>query len=649
MSFLSRIRAVVAIASLAPAGSTLAQQPDSTSLPRVIITASRVETPLAGSVLASTVLSGDTLRRAGIRDVAEALRMVPGVAIARTGGPGAQTSLFVRGGESDYVRVLVDGVAVNDAGGAIDLSWLSLHDVDRIEVVRGPSSVLYGTDAVTGVVQIFTRHGRGAPRFEAAAEAGRYGTVRGELSVIGGGATAGVAVTGARERSDGLLPFNNDYAGEVFSLRSYLRVGDSRVQFAARHGDETYHYPTDGAGNVVDHNAWRADRRTTLAADAAHQFNPRWRGELTLTSHTGQGRTLDLPDDASDTAGFHSYRSRGKLRRQSAGARLHFAPTTASVMTVGAEWSTDQQESRDSSNYDASTNAFDAERLNRGYFGQWLMERGRLVVSAGARYDDNDSFGDFRTARVAAAWRLWNGGVIRASTGNAFKAPTFLESFSSAFSIGNAALRPERSRSWEVGVRHDRPDGRWRLGATWFDQRFADLIQYTFAAPGQPNFFNVARATARGLEVDGESSVVGLLRVVGSATFLRSRVEDAGFDTDAGAAFVAGQRLLRRPSHSATLGVSADRGGTLLDLTAHFTGARDDRDFSSYPATPVRLPAHARVDLSAERELTTVAEGSAVHVLARLENLFGAGYQEVAHFPAPGRALVVGVRLAPRR
>lgn len=649
MSFLSRIRVVVAFASLAPAGFTLAQPPDSTSLPRVVITASRVETPLAGGVLASTVLSGDTLRRAGIRDVAEALRVVPGVAIARTGGPGAQTSLFVRGGESDYVRVLVDGVAVNDAGGAIDLSWLSLHNVDRIEVVRGPSSVLYGTDAVTGVVQIFTRHGRGAPRFEAAAEAGRYGTVRGELSVLGGGATAGIALTGARERSDGLLPFNNGYASEVFSLRSHLRVGDSRVQFAARHGDETYHYPTDGAGNVVDHNARRGDRRTTLAADVAHQFSSRWRGELTLTSHTGQGRTLDLPDDASDTAGFHSYRSRGTLQRQSAGARLHFAPTTASVLTVGAEWSTDQQESRDSSNYDATTNAFDAERLNRGYFGQWLMERGRLMVSAGARYDDNDSFGDFRTARVAAAWRLWNGGVIRVSTGNAFKAPTFLESFNSAFSIGNAALLPERSRSWEIGVRHDRPGGRWRLGATWFDQRFADLIQYTFAAPGQPNYFNVARATARGLEVDGESSIAGLLRVVGSVTFLRSRVEDAGFDTDAGATFVAGQRLLRRPSHSATLGLSSDRGGTLLDLTAHFTGARDDRDFSSYPATPVRLPAHARVDLSAQRELTTVAQGSAVHVLARLENLLGAGYQEVANFPAPGRTLVVGVRLAPKR
>lgn len=647
-SVLLRAASVAAVALAFPAA---AQRPDSTTLPRVVITATRVETPVAGEAFASTVLSGNELRRAGVRDLAEALQRVPGVAIARTGGPGAQASLFLRGGESDYVRVMIDGVPVNDAGGAIDLSWLSLHDVERIEVVRGPSSVLYGTDAVTGVVQIFTREGRGAPRLEAAAEAARYGTTRGEVALLAGDATAALALTAARDRSDGLLPFNNAYASDLFTLRGRMHPGArTRLQFAARHADETYHYPTDGAGAVVDRNAWRADRRAALSAELAHEFTTRWRGEVGVTQHRARGRTLDLPDDAADTAGFFAYRSRAAVLRRSAGARLHFASGPASIVTLGVEWASDRQESTDSSNYDAAPNHFDADRLNRAYFAQWLAERGRLSFSAGARYDDHDTFGDFRTARGALAWRISRELVVRVAAGNAFKAPTFFESFSTAFSVGNPSLVPERSRSWEVGLRHDRPDGRLALGATWFDQRFQDLIQYTFQGAGQPNYFNVARASARGLELDGAASVSSWLRAFASGTLLRTRVEDAGFDTGTEATFVRGERLLRRPSASATAGLSAvPSARTTFDVTARFTGSRDDRSFVTYPATPVRLPAYTRLDVGATQAVAAFGAGTGLQLHARIENLLGARYTEVANFPAPGRTLAVGMRLEVRR
>src|SRR5688500_3660605 len=129
------------------------------SLPRVVITATRVDVPLGSTISATTVLDRAFIERTGVRDVAELLRVVPGVLVARSGGPGAQSSLFLRGGENDYVRFLIDGVPVNDPGGALDLAWLSVDDIERIEVVRGPASVLYGTDAVTGVVQPVTRRG----------------------------------------------------------------------------------------------------------------------------------------------------------------------------------------------------------------------------------------------------------------------------------------------------------------------------------------------------------------------------------------------------------------------------------------------------------------------------------------------------------
>ena len=163
------------------------QQPqDTVVLKPVVVTATRV--PVSADLVASavTVLRGADLVAQGVRTVAQALETVPGAHVAETGSFGGQTSLFMRGGESDYTKVLLDGVALNQAGGAIDLANLTTDNVDRIEIVRGPVSVLYGTDAVTGVIQIFTRSGQGPARFGADVGAGTYGSTRGAVDIAGG-------------------------------------------------------------------------------------------------------------------------------------------------------------------------------------------------------------------------------------------------------------------------------------------------------------------------------------------------------------------------------------------------------------------------------------------------------------------------------
>src|SRR5947207_1750608 len=164
------------LSSLAASVAAAAQEPDTVVLNPVVVTATRVPTPADAVTAAVTTLSGRELQLRGIRTVAEALRAVPGAAVVETGSYGGQTSLFLRGGESDYVKVLVDGVPQNQPGGAFDFADLTTDNVDRIEIVRGPASVLYGSDAVTGVIQIFTRTGSGAPRVTAAARAGTYGS-----------------------------------------------------------------------------------------------------------------------------------------------------------------------------------------------------------------------------------------------------------------------------------------------------------------------------------------------------------------------------------------------------------------------------------------------------------------------------------------
>jgi len=210
---------------------TVQQPQDTVVLKPVVVTATRV--PVAADLVASavTVLRGSDLVARGIHTVAAALENVPGAHVVETGSLGGQTSLFMRGGESDYTKVLIDGVPLNQAGGAIDLAHLTTDNVDRIEIVRGPVSVLYGTDAVTGVVQVFTRTGQGPARLGADLRGGTYGSTQGAVDIVGGTSTIGYSARVSRFSSDGLYPSNNQYRNSVVSAA--LRVRRTRAPMRA--------------------------------------------------------------------------------------------------------------------------------------------------------------------------------------------------------------------------------------------------------------------------------------------------------------------------------------------------------------------------------------------------------------------------------
>ena len=617
------------------------------SLPKVVITATRVDVPLGSTISATTVLDRPFIERTGIRDVAELLRLVPGVLVARSGGPGAQSSLFLRGGESDYVRFLIDGVPVNDPGGALDLAWLSVEDIERIEVVRGPASVLYGTDAVTGVVQLFTRRGA---RDVATAEVagGSYGYRLATVGASTGSDGLNLTLGFSGERSDGLLPFNSEYLRDMVSagLRGRPSVS-TRVELSIRSVIDEFHFPTDGAGGIEDRNAFRENFHFTGSAKVVHTFSPRVNGELSLTAMNTRGEDSDRPDSEADTVGFYYYDARTVVRRRGADARVNVVLSTNSVLTLGAEAARETQRGKDSSNFSFERSRFAEDRANGAVYGQWISEHGRLSLTAGARYDDNDTFGSFRTARAGVSLRAWQGGIVRATIGTAFKAPTFFESFNTAFSTGNADLDPERSRSWEAGVAHTTTSGRLTLSATWFDQRFRDMIQFAFIDPQQPNYFNVAAASARGLELETSARFTARARVGGNVTLLRTRVDDAGLQAGESATFVEGNRLLRRPSTLAGATFSYDLPSSAsMTLGMVYTGSRDDRDFATFPATPVELPAWTRVDVSFTKGFNL---GARFELMARLENALGADYEEVVNYPAAGRSLTIGVRAASLR
>jgi vitamin B12 transporter len=363
-----------------------------------------------------------------------------------------------------------------------------------------------------------------------------------------------------------------------------------------------------------------------------------------------RGRDDDQQDMPVDTTGFYYYDALTNVRRRVADARVHLVLASSSVLTIGGELVRESQEGNDSSNFSFERSHFDETRHNGAVYAQWLVENGPFSITVGARHDDNNTFGAFSTARAGIAWRAWKGGTVRATAGNAFKAPTFYETFNTAFSFGNPDLVPERSHSWEAGLRHLTNDGRFTVGVTWFDQQFRDMIQFAYLNSQVPNYFNVAAASARGLELEARARVSPSVRLDATTTLLSTRVDDAGLQSGEDATFVEGNRLLRRPPILSTVALAFDFArSTTAGLSLTWTGERDDRDFSSFPATPVVLPAWTRVAVSLTQPLAFGWTGGRFDLIARVENVLGAGYEEIVNYPAAGRSLTIGLRAASLR
>jgi len=617
--------------------SLSAQGQDTITLKPVVVTATRVPAPRDAVPAAVTVLTGDALRARGIRTVADALRLVPGAAVMQTGSFGGQTSLFLRGGESDYVKVLVDGVPQNQPGGSFDFANLTTDAVDRVEIVRGPVSVLYGSDAVTGVIQVFTRTGQGeagggAPRGRIGFTGGRYGSELGTADVsggTGGGIAYGLAVS--RFTTDGIYRFNNQYRNGTASARlRFAPDGRTDASVSVRYSDGVFHFPTGSGGvrELVDSNQYSTARGPSLGLDAGRQLSSRVSVRVNLGWHQEEDRYDDDPDGPTDAR--LPYHSKEVVRRLVAGARADVHVSPEALVTLGTDYERQSQ----------FGSTLDTTRHNAAAYAQLLVGGDRPVsATLGVRADDNQQFGAHATGRAGVVWRITSYTRVRATAGTGFKEPTFYENFATGFVTGNPDLKPEQSTSWEAGVEQALASDRVTVSATYFHQRFKDLIQYSSArvGPDSVNYVNVADATAQGLELGVQAALGAGLSLEASYTYLDSRDP------------ATNERLQRRPTHAASLRLgSAVAAHGSASLAAVFTGDRDDIDYTTF--APVTLPPHTRVDLAGTYALIRghgAAPGLAINT--RIENLLDARYEDVKNFPAPGRTVWLGaeVRFGP--
>jgi outer membrane cobalamin receptor len=645
----------------------------------LVVSATQVEIPLSQASSAVTVITGSELQARQIVTVADALRDVPGLTVARSGGLGALTAVFPRGGESDYTLVFVDGIQVNTFGGSFDFAHLSTSNVDRIEVVRGPQSALYGSNAIGAVVRIVTRDG-GPPRADASVEGGSFGTNRFAASSSG---TAGAWFWGSvvdRLASDG---FNGRQAG------AGLRVENDRYERTEVGGSGGWRSTTGGAALRGELRFARDDRGfpgpfgSNPAAiysgidTVAHGTDDRWIGSIGGTLPAGPrvrthgqiawNRIDSSYLSASSFSSTGTSLSTSGSRRIDARVQTDISVRNGFDLSAGAEL---QRERATSTYITDDAGAIAVRRRVAGYFGEarWNASS-RLFLTGGLRIEDihrdpvgalNDPFSP-RPAmpaddvlsvnpRIAGAYYLravpGSQTKLRAAAGTGIKPP---DGFDIAFT-DNPSLKPERSRSVEVGVDQAVASGRARFEATIFRNTFDDLIVSVGRFTGSSRFRtdNISNARARGLEL----STTARQRTGGidfasriTYTFLRSEILAVDRDGSAPPPFAVGQPLLQRPGHQWALDLSAARGrwtawtrgggrGRVLAVEPSygtFGGLFDASGFAVWGA-------------GARWKLTRQVE-----IFGRIENVLDRKYEEVFGFPALPRAVMAGLRVAASR
>ena len=621
-------------------------------LPPVIVTATKSATRLDEVGISASVISSEEIEKRGNHEVLELLRSVPGLHLVQSGSRGSTTSLFARGGESDYNLVMLDGVKLNLGGGAFDFGNLAADDIERIEVLRGPQSSLYGSDAIASTVNIISKRGRGPSHTAISAMGGTFSTFDERFQTSGGEESFGYALSAGRNASKGSLPLNNQSSNDSFRARFDVDASKvTKLGFTAAYTDSTFNFPTDfvfGKGfQPVDPRQGRETRDYVLGLDAAWSCGEMFEPQLKLGLSGQDQRNFDMLDPiASD---FSNSELLNRERHFSIDYRILARTGAYGTWTLGVEREVGEFDQNSSSVSPTRTTASVNSSSRRSY-GTYLQDEfdfgERLFFTLGARLDDNSKYGTAVSPRASVAWLFRETGTkLRAAAGRGIKEPTFNENYGTSFSRGNLNLDPERATSWEVGADQALLHEDLRLSATYFNNRYKDMIAYTGGLVGSPttDFVNLQGAESSGVEAEVRLRLYEIYALGGSHTYLKTEVKDDG---GVGApTFVKGQPLLRRPKNSSALFAEVATGPMSARLDAFLVGTRVDGDFSTFPGKRVNLPSYARFDLSAALKVYENKQRS-MKLKLLVENLFDRNYEEAKDFAAPGVSALGGVEVA---
>jgi vitamin B12 transporter len=609
-------------------------QPKEEVLEPLVVTATRTEIPLREVGSAMTVLTAEDLARRQRMPVLEVLRGLPGVDVVQSGGLGQQTSVLLRGANANHTLVLIDGVEANDPSnpaGLFDFAHLLTDNIERIEILRGSQSTLYGSDAIGGVINIITKQGAGRAQVTTRAEGGSFGTFKVTGGVHGGEERVDYSLTASRLESEGISAADARFGNpERDGYRNTTVVGRLGLRpWANLALDATLRYHdarTEIDGSTVDAEGRFLPIDDPNAVLYTEQLFLRGQGRLSLLeglwdqilgiSLTRHDREIDdRPDPANPFPMPGIFiGEKVKLDWQN---NLHL-PQNHTV-TFGIETEEESMEAQ------APDSVLPRQRVRiTGYYAQdQLSWQETLFLTGGVRLDDHSLFGSQVTGRATAALVFDTLGLkLRSSYGTGFRAPSLSQLFDDRFNtivgdarfeFNNPDLGPEKSESWDVGVEQSFWNNQLEIGATYFDSQFTDLIDFGQVTPERFQLANIAEAEAKGWEFFMAVTPTDNLTLRGDYTQTQTQDKQTG------------EALLRRPEHKAGINANYrffDKGNIHLQII-HIGRRRDLGE--------IRMPSYTVVNLAASYDLT-----ARFQLFARVNNLLDKQYQEVFGFGTPG-------------
>jgi len=574
----------------------------------VIVTATRTARPIDSVLPSATAISNLDVQKNLSSDLSTLLQQQAGVEFARNGGLGQQTSLFMRGGNSSHTLVLVDGLPVNTLSSMLpSINFIPTAQIDHIEVVRGNVSSLYGSNAMGGVVQIFTRRGEDGFHPFASVTAGENNMSDATIGAQGGEGRLHYSFAASNLRTDGINALNQQvYPGTNPDRDAYRNQSASgRVQwqtlpghefelsYSNAHGSAQFDNTFGGTATEHDVNRFSVEQTSLVSHD---RFAEAWNSTLTLSN------TID---SNFATMGSYNYFYRTSANHIEWQNDLRVAAQQTLTLAVGH---LEQRLDSDTA-FDQTRRNLTSERI--GYEGAY----GPLQVQANVRHDRFSDFGDATTGFLGAGWTLGAGWKLIATTSTGFSAPSFNDLYY-PYGMGNPDLQPEKARSGEGGVQWQA--GAWHVRSVWFKTRYSNLI-VPDAATYTP--YNVGSATIKGWETTFRGAW-DRLQVQGMFT-LQDPTDDE-----------TGERLLRRARQLAAISASVPLAGLDWSVGARGAGNRVD----SRSGQTVSLGGYGVVDFSISRE---VAKGWTLR--ARLDNLTDKRYETIYGYNQPGRTFYVSL------
>lgn len=621
-----------------PGLSTAKEEPQGvTPLEEVVVTATRLETPTRQIGSSITVVTGEEIEQKQKVSVLEVLRSVPALDVVQSGGPGNQTSVFIRGAKSEHTLVLLDGVEMNDPSSTsrgFNFANLTTENIERIEIIRGPQSTLYGSDAIGGVINIITKKGKGKPSGFVSAEGGSFNTFIEKAGVSGAGKRINYSLGVSRWDTDGISAAGEEYGNEeedgYANTSVSARLGiipteifdlDSVVRFI---NSETDLDNSGGIGGDDPNYTQEWEQLFFRTQGRLYLLDGLWEQKLgfSLTHHDSELRNDTDADHPHDLM-LGSYE--GQMVKFDWQHNLYLHETN--TLTLGAETEEEKMESDyySESLFGLYTSTFEEKsvRTNGFYLQDQLTFRDSWFTTLGARVDDHEEYGTETTYRITSAYLTRTTGTrFKGSYGTGFKAPTLFQLYSPQY--GNQDLDPEESTGWDIGVEQSLFDNTLTLGATYFSNQFEDLIDIDYSTF---RYFNIEEAESDGVEVFAQLRPNQDLSVRINYTY--TDTEDRTTD----------EELLRRPQDKLGLDVNyrfLERGNVNVGLV--YVGHRDDIDPVSYSRT--EMDAYTLVNLAA---LYQVSEN--ITIFGRIENLFDEDYEEVLGYGTPDRSGFAGIKL----